>query len=322
MGYLANGEWFTDGAMPSSSSGRFVRKASAFRNWVTEDGAPGPTGRGGFKAEPGRYHLIVSYACPWAHRTMIFRKLKKLEEVVSLNAVEPLMLENGWTFAEPDPVTGAETAWQVYVKADPAYSGRATVPILWDRETGTIVSNESAEIIRMFNSAFDAWGDSSLDFYPRDLRAEIDEINTLIYDTVNNGVYKSGFAKSQDAHEEAVRALFDTLDYLEDQLSQKRYLMGSRLTEADWRLFTTLLRFDPVYHGHFKCNIRRIVDYPNLHGYLRELYQVTGIAETVDFDVIKKHYYGSHESLNPSGIVPIGPDIDLTIPHQRQKLAA
>ncbi|NRG17600.1 glutathione S-transferase family protein [Rhizobiales bacterium] len=322
MGYLANGEWFTDKAMPSSSSGRFVRKASAFRNWVSDDGQPGPTGRGGFRAEPGRYHLIVSYACPWAHRTIIFRKLKKLEDIVSLNAVEPLMLENGWTFAEPDPVTGAETAWQVYVKADPAYSGRATVPILWDRETGTIVSNESAEIIRMFNSAFNAWGDASLDFYPKNLRPEIDEINTLIYDTVNNGVYKSGFAKSQEAYEEAATALFNTLDFLEDRLSQNRYLMGDRLTEADWRLFTTLVRFDPVYHGHFKCNIRRIIDYPNLYGYLRDLYQVPGIAETVDFDVIKRHYYGSHESVNPSGVVPIGPDIDLTVPHRRQKLAA
>ncbi|MXN63302.1 glutathione S-transferase family protein [Stappia sp. GBMRC 2046] len=322
MGYLSNGEWLTDGAMPSSSDGRFVRKASSFRNWVTEDGAPGPTGDGGFKAEPGRYHLIVSHACPWAHRTIIFRKLKKLEEIVTLNAVEPLMLENGWTLSEPDPVTGAETAWQIYVKADPNYSGRATVPILWDRKSRTIVSNESAEIIRMFNSAFDAWGDSSLDFHPKELRQEIDGINTLIYETVNNGVYRAGFARTQDAYDEAVTALFDTLDFLEDRLSRKRYLTGERLTEADWRLFTTLVRFDAVYNGHFKCNIRRIADYPNLFGYLRELYQVPGVAETVDFAAIKQHYYGSHESLNPTRIVPAGPDIDLTLPHQRQKLAA
>ncbi|MEO9529467.1 glutathione S-transferase family protein [Roseibium sp.] len=322
MGLLVDGVWKEQWYDTSSTGGRFVRKDAAFRNWITADGSPGPNGDGGFKAEPGRYHLFVSHACPWAHRTMVFRKLKGLEDLVSLSAVQPLMLENGWEFAEIDPLTGAKFAWHVYLKADPHYTGRATVPILWDKHQQTIVSNESSEIIRMFNSAFDGLTGSAADYYPEDLRTEIDDINERVYHTVNNGVYKSGFATTQDAYEEAVTAVFESLDALEDRLSRQRYLAGERLTEADWRLFTTLVRFDPVYFGHFKCNIRRIVDYPNLSNYLRELYQVPGIAETVDMTTIKQHYYGSHESVNPTRIVPVGPDLDFTRPHDRDRLQA
>ncbi len=324
MGLLVEGVWNTDWYDTKSTGGRFVRNSAAFRNWVTPDGSPGPSGEGGFKAEAGRYHLIVSYACPWAHRTMILRKLKGLEDKISLNAVEPLMLENGWTFAEPDPVTGAETAWQVYVKADPVYTGRATVPILWDTKTKTIVSNESAEILRMFNSAFnDLEGvNAALDVTPSAQLAEIDAVNARVYDTVNNGVYKAGFATAQDAYEEAVTKLFETLEWLEERLDRQRYLIGDAITEADWRLFTTLLRFDPVYVGHFKCNIRRIADYPNLFNYLKELYQHPGIAETCDFETIKAHYYGSHDTINPTGIIPVGPAMDLTAPHDRGRLQA
>ncbi|WP_249695861.1 glutathione S-transferase family protein [Stappia sp. WLB 29] len=322
MGMLVDGVWKDVWYDTSSTGGRFERKESSFRNWVTRDGAPGPSGRGGFSAESGRYHLMVSFACPWAHRTLIFRKLKGLEDKISLAAVEPLMLENGWTFAKPEPETGAETAWQVYVKADPDYTGRATVPILWDRKTQTIVSNESAEIIRMFNSAFDDLPgvESGLDFFPEGLRPEIEEVNARIYDEVNNGVYKAGFATTQEAYEEAVTTLFTALDWLEDRLSRQRYLVGGQLTEADWRLFTTLLRFDPVYVGHFKCNIRRIADYPALSGYLRELYQHPGVADTCDFATIKRHYYGSHGTINPTGIVPLGPVLDLDRPHGRDAL--
>ncbi len=321
MGQLVEGVWKTDWYDTKSTGGRFVRKDSAFRNWITADGGAGPTGEAGFPAEAGRYHLIVSYACPWAHRTLIFRRLKGLESLVTVSAVEPLMLEDGWTFAEPEPETGARTAWQVYVKADPAYSGRATVPILWDRKRQTIVSNESADIIRMFNSAFDGLPgvDATLDFYPASLRDDIDRINARVYDTVNNGVYKAGFATTQDAYEEAVSALFDSLDWLEARLGETRYLLGDRITEADWRLFTTLLRFDPVYVGHFKCNIRRIADYPNLSGYLRDLFQHPGIAGTCDFATIKQHYYGSHATINPTGIVPAGPELDLERPHDRDR---
>jgi putative glutathione S-transferase len=324
MGLLVEGVWKTDWYDTKSTGGRFVRNSAAFRNWVTPDGSPGPSGDGGFKAEAGRYHLIVSYACPWAHRTMILRKLKGLEDKISLNAVEPLMLDNGWTFAEPDPVTGAETAWQVYVKADPVYTGRATVPILWDKKTNTIVSNESAEILRMFNSAFNGLEgvNAALDVTPSAQLAEIDAVNARVYDTVNNGVYKAGFATAQDAYEEAVTKLFETLEWLEERLERQRYLIGDTITEADWRLFTTLLRFDPVYVGHFKCNIRRIVDYPNLFNYLKELYQHPGIAETCDFETIKAHYYGSHDTINPTGIIPVGPALDLTAPHDRGRLQA
>jgi putative glutathione S-transferase len=322
MGLLVDGVWKDKWYDTKSTGGRFVRKDAAFRNWITADGSAGPSGKAGFKAENGRYHLVVSYACPWAHRTLIFRKLKGLEDMITLSAVQPLMLENGWEFAEIDPVTGAKYAWHVYAKADPEYTGRATVPILWDKQEETIVSNESAEIIRMFNSAFDGLTGSSLDFYPEDLRADINAINERVYHTVNNGVYKSGFATTQEAYEEAVTALFETLDDLEDLLSAQRYLAGDRLTEADWRLFTTLLRFDPVYVGHFKCNIRRIEDYPNLSNFLRELYQVPGVADTVDMATIKQHYYGSHESVNPTRIVPVGPDLDLTRPHNRDRFKA
>jgi putative glutathione S-transferase len=322
MGQLVEGVWKTGWIDTGSSGGRFVRKDSVFRNWVTPDGAAGPTGGDGFAAEAGRYHLIVSYACPWAHRTLVFRKLKRLEDVITVSAVEPLMLEDGWTFSEAEPETGARTAWQVYVKADPAYTGRATVPILWDRKRQTIVSNESADIIRMFNSAFDALPgvDATLDFHPQALREEIERINARVYDTVNNGVYKAGFATTQSAYEEAVGKLFESLDWLEERLGGSRYLTGDRLTEADWRLFTTLLRFDAVYVGHFKCDIRRIADYPNLSGYLRELYQQPGIADTCDLATIKQHYYGSHETINPTRIVPVGPQLDLDRPHGRDRL--
>ncbi|WP_298962763.1 glutathione S-transferase family protein [uncultured Roseibium sp.] len=322
MGLLVDGVWTDQWYDTKSTGGRFVRKDASFRNWITPDGAAGPTGTGGFKAEAGRYHLFVSYACPWAHRAMVFRKLKGLDELISLSAVQPLMLENGWEFAETEPVAGAKYAWNIYAKADPSYTGRATVPILWDKHQNTIVSNESSEIIRMFNSAFDDLTGSKLDFYPAALRAEIDEVNERIYHTLNNGVYKSGFATTQEAYEEAVTVLFDTLDFLEDRLSTRRYLAGEQLTEADWRLFTTLVRFDAVYVGHFKCNIRRIADYPNLSNYLLELYQVSGVAETVDMPTIKQHYYGSHESVNPTRIVPVGPDLDFLAPHNRDRLKA
>ncbi len=322
MGLLVDGVWKDQWYDTKSSRGRFVRKDAAFRNWITADGSAGPSGQGGFKAEAGRYHLFVSYACPWAHRTMIFRKLKGLEDAIPLSAVEPLMPENGWEFDGEEPVTGARYAYNIYAKADPHYTGRATVPVLWDKQQNTIVSNESSEIIRMFNSEFDALTGSNLDFYPEPLRAEIDEINERIYHTVNNGVYKSGFATTQGAYEEAVTALFETLDFLEDLLGSRRYLTGDRLTEADWRLFTTLVRFDPVYVGHFKCNIRRIIDYPNLSNYLLELYQMPGVAGTVDMTTIKQHYYGSHESINPHRIVPAGPELDFGKPHNRDRLPA
>jgi putative glutathione S-transferase len=314
MGLLVEGRWQDQWYDTKKTGGRFQRSQSAFRHWVTADGAPGPSGEGGFKAEPGRYHLYVSLACPWAHRALIFRKLKGLEEMISLSVVHWLMAENGWTFAEgegviPDPVGQARYLHEVYTKADPHYTGRVTVPVLWDKQRGTIVSNESAEIIRMLNAAFDGVGAKAGDFYPAELREEIDALNARIYDTVNNGVYKAGFATTQDAYEEAVRPLFETLDWLEERLGARRYLSGERLTEADWRLFTTLIRFDPVYVGHFKCNIRRISDYPALSAYLRRLYQIEGVAQTVDFSHIKRHYYQSHRNINPTGIVPVGPDM-------------
>ena len=314
MGLLVEGRWQDQWYDTKKSGGRFQRSQSAFRNWVTADGAPGPSGEGGFRAEPGRYHLYVSLACPWAHRTLIFRRLKGLEGMISLSVVHWLMAENGWTFAEgegviPDPIGHARYLHEVYTRADPHYSGRVTVPVLWDKQRGTIVSNESAEIIRMLNTAFDGVGATEGDFYPAALREEIDALNDRIYGSVNNGVYKAGFATTQEAYEEAVAPLFETLDWLEDRLGSRRYLTGEQLTEADWRLFTTLIRFDPVYVGHFKCNIRRIADYPRLSAYLRALYHVEGIAGTVNFDHIKRHYYQSHRTINPTGIVPVGPDM-------------
>lgn len=326
MGLLVDGVWQDKWYDTASTDGRFKRQESAFRNWVTADGAPGLSGEGGFEAEPGRYHLYVSLACPWAHRTLIFRKLKKLENVISVDVVHWYMAENGWEFRAEDAATGdslhsSAFLHQIYTRARPDYSGRVTVPVLWDRKRGTIVSNESSEIIRMFNSAFDAWGDATLDFYPQFLRAEIDQINDIVYRTVNNGVYRCGFATAQAAYDEAYDALFETLDKLEDRLSANRYLIGSTLTEADWRLFTTLVRFDPVYVGHFKCNRNRIEDFPNLSNYLRELYQVPGIAETVNLHHIKSHYYASHETINPTRIVPRGPLVDFAAPHDRARLA-
>ncbi len=327
MGLLIDGVWHDKWYDTRKTGGRFQRQESAFRNWVTADGSAGPTGEAGFKAEAGRYHLYVSLACPWAHRTLIFRNLKGLEEIISLSVVHWHMGEEGWTFEAgpgviPDRVTGAEKLHQVYTAARPDYTGRVTVPVLWDKKRDTIVSNESAEIIRMFNSAFDGLTGNDLDFYPEALRGEIDAINETVYHKVNNGVYKCGFATSQEAYVEAFDALFATLDELERRLTLQRYLVGGRLTEADWRLFTTLLRFDAVYHGHFKCNLKRLVDYPNLWDYTRELYQVPGVAETVDLHHIKHHYYGSHRSINPTGIVPKGPALDFTLPHSRAALKA
>lgn len=326
MGMLVDGVWKDVWYDTSSTKGHFQRKASSFRNWVTADGEAGPSGSGGFKAEAGRYHLYVSLACPWAHRTLIFRKLKKLEDLITVSIVDPLMLENGWEFRDRDGGTvdhlfGSRTLWEIYVKADPNYTGRVTVPVLWDKTTGTIVSNESAEIIRMFNSAFNALTGNHDDYYPEDLQEDIDTINTRIYDTVNNGVYKAGFATTQEAYEAGVMPLFETLDWLDERLSTQRYLFGERLTEADWRLFTTLVRFDPVYVGHFKCNIRRIADYKSLTAYLRDLYQTEGVAETVNLKHIKHHYYRSHKTINPTGVVPMGPDIDYDRPHGRHMLS-
>jgi putative glutathione S-transferase len=323
MGRLIEGEWHDQWYDTSRTGGRFVREDAGFRNWVTRDGSPGPTGEGGFRAEPGRYHLYVSYACPWASRAMIFRKLKGLEDVIGVSVVGPLMLENGWEFAdEPDPLLGIRCMHQLYTRAKPDYTGRVTVPALWDKQRETIVSNESAEVIRMLNSAFDEWGRDDLDFYPEELRDEIDEVNAFVYPHINNGVYRAGFATRQEAYEEAVTEVFDGLDELERRLAGRRYLCGSRLTEADWRLFTTLIRFDPVYVGHFKCNVRCLREYPNLWGYTRELYQMPGIAETVDFDHIKRHYYMSHPTVNPTRIVPAGPRLDLDAPHGRERLEA
>lgn len=326
MGLLVDGKWQDQWYDTDASGGHFKREESGFRNWVTKDGSTGPTGTGGFKAEPNRYHLYVSLACPWAHRTTIYRKLKGLEDMISLSVVHPYMGDHGWTFADgagviTDPISHANYAYEIYTRAKSDYTGRVTVPILWDKKTNTIVSNESSEIIRMFNSAFDEVGALSGDFIPLELLAEIDEINEFVYSAVNNGVYKSGFATTQTAYEEAVNELFDALDVLEKRLKDQRYLVGNTITEADWRLFTTLVRFDAVYVGHFKCNLRRIVDYPNLWGYLRDLYQVPGIAETVNMDHIKGHYYTSHANINPTGIVPVGPYLDFNTPHGREQLS-
>ncbi|MGF1621767.1 MAG: glutathione S-transferase family protein [Rhodomicrobiaceae bacterium] len=323
MGRLVDGVWHDEWYDTKSTGGRFKRQDSVFRNWITADGSAGPSGDGGFKAEPGRYHLYVSLACPWAHRTLVFRKLKGLEDMISVDVVHPHMAENGWTFATDfpgatgDSVNGKNYLYEVYLAAKLDYSGRVTVPTLWDREKNTIVSNESAEIIRMFNSAFDEVDAHPGDFYPSERRGEIDDINRRVYNDINNGVYKAGFATTQEAYDKAFTALFDTLDWLEQILAHERYLAGDVLTEADWRLFTTLIRFDAVYYVHFKCNKRRITDYPNMSNYLRELYQYRDVRETVDMRHIKNHYYGSHKTINPTGIVPLGPELDFDAPHDR-----
>lgn len=325
MGLLVEGNWQDRWYDTKASGGRFERKESSFRNWVTKDGSAGTSGAGGFQAEPNRYHLYVSLACPWAHRTLIYRKLKGLTDMVSVSVVNPIMGDNGWTFADADgviadPIFNADYLYEIYTAAQADYTGRVTVPVLWDKQSQTIVSNESAEIIRMFNSAFDEVGALPIDFSPPEKLAAIDELNAFIYPAINNGVYKAGFATTQAAYEEAVMVLFDALDQLEARLSQQRYLTGNQITEADWRLFTTLIRFDSVYVGHFKCNVRRIVDYPNLWGYLRNLYQTSGVAETVNMSHIKTHYYGSHDTINPNKIVPIGPKIDFNSAHDRDAL--
>ena len=323
MGLLIDGVWHDQWYDTKSTGGKFVRSASQFRNWITHDGRAGPSGTDGFSAERGRYHLYVSYACPWAHRVLIFLKLKGLQDYIAVSAVHPDMLTKGWTFetddhgATGDDLFGYDFAHQLYTRADPTYSGRVTVPILWDKTRNTIVSNESSEIIRMLNSAFDGLTGNTEDFWPEEMRDAIEEVNSRVYSTVNNGVYKSGFATTQDAYDEAVHALFDSLDWLEDRLSANRYLMGDRITEADWRLFTTLIRFDPVYHLHFKCNRQRITDYANLWPYLRELYQWPGVAETVNMAHIVRHYHYSHDSINPHRIIPINPVLDYLEPHNR-----
>ena len=323
MGQLIDGKWDTAWYDTKSTGGKFKRTTAGFRNWITPDGEPGSSGTGGFPAESGRYHLYVSYACPWAHRTLIFRALKGLEYHISVSVVHPDMLDDGWTFetdfagATGDDLFGKPFLRDIYTQAQPDVSGRVTVPILWDKKTGQIVSNESSEIIRMFNSAFNDLTGNDTDYYPEDLREQIDTINARVYDEVNNGVYKSGFATTQEAYDEAVVTLFDALDWLEGILSENRYLTGDRLTEADWRLFTTLVRFDLVYHLHFKCNRKRIIDYPNLWGYTRELYQVAGVANTVHFDHIVRHYHYSHDTINPNRIIPINPVLDWDAPHGR-----
>lgn len=323
MGHLVDGQWQDTWYDTKSTGGKFVRSTAKFRNWITADGSAGPSGEGGFPAESGRYHLYVSMACPWAHRTLIFRALKGLEPHIDISVVHPDMLSDGWTFetdghgATGDTLYGLPFARDLYIKADPQVSGRVTVPILWDKTRETIVSNESSEIIRMLNSAFNGLTGDTQDFYPEDLRPEIDAVNARVYDDINNGVYKSGFATTQEAYDTAVTALFAALDWVEARLSTRRYLTGDQITEADWRLFTTLVRFDPVYHLHFKCNRRRIVDYPNLWAYTRELYQWPGVAETVNFEHIVRHYHYSHETINPYRIIPINPELDWTAPHGR-----
>ncbi len=323
MGLLVEGKWHDTWYDTESTGGAFKRSAAQFRNWLTADGSAGPSGKGGFKAEPGRYHLYVSYACPWAHRTLIFRELKGLSDLITVSVVHPDMLDKGWTFvrdndgATGDNLYGLDFAHQVYTKADPGYSGRVTVPILWDKQLETIVSNESSEIIRMFNSAFNGVTGNTDDYWPEAMRDDIEEVNARVYSDVNNGVYKSGFATTQAAYDAAVAPLFDTLDWLENRLSASRYLLGDRITEADWRLFTTLIRFDPVYHLHFKCNRRRLIDYPNLWAYTRELYQWPGVAPTVNMTHIVRHYHYSHDSINPHRIIPVNPVLDYMEPHGR-----
>ncbi|WP_339843570.1 glutathione S-transferase family protein [uncultured Halopseudomonas sp.] len=309
MGRLVEGIWHDEWYDTESTGGKFVREDAGFRDWIE------PQGR--FAPESGRYHLYVSMACPWAHRALIMRKLKELEEHIPVSVVHPHMLEKGWTYDPPEPLYGYECHHQLYTRARPDFTGRVTVPVLWDTREETIVNNESSDIIRIFNSAFDDLTGNTEDFYPRNLREEIDSVNGRVYDQINNGVYKTGFATSQSVYEDECVTLFGALDWVEAVLGKHRYLAGDRITEADWRLFTTLVRFDPVYHGHFKCNIRRIEDYPSITGYLRELYQVPGVAETVDIEQIKQHYYYSHDTINPTRIVPIGDGLDLTLPHGR-----
>jgi len=315
MGLLIDGRWTDQWYDTKSTGGAFVRPETQFRGRVTADGSTP------YQPEAGRYHLYVALACPWAHRTLIVRALKKLEDAITVSVVDPLMRENGWVLPDgADPVNGARFLYEVYAKAKPDYTGRVTVPVLWDRRTGSIVNNESAEILRILNAAFDAFGEARLDFYPAELREEIDRVNAFVYDRVNNGVYKAGFATSQEKYEAAFDALFGALDELDARLATQRWLVGNRLTEADIRLFTTLVRFDAVYVGHFKCNRQRIADYASLSGYLRDLYQVPGVAGTVDFDHIKRHYYASHTMINPTGIVPKGPALNLDAPHGRGRL--
>lgn len=326
MGLMINGKWDNDATIPSDARGHFIREASRFRHWVTDDGSAGPSGAGGFKAEPGRYHLFVSPSCPWAHRTLIMRKLKQLEGIVSMSMADRPKSE-GWAYSQSiddfQPCAdGVFRLHQLYSATDPAYTGKVTVPTLWDRHRRTVVNNESSEIIRMFNSAFRAWTDVAYDFYPEALRDEIDRVNEFVYTHLNNGVYRAGFAQSQAAYEEAARKVFQGLDLLEERLGQHRYLAGERITEADWRAFPTLLRFDLVYYSHFKCNLRRVQDYPNLANYLRELYQWPGIKGTFDLDKIKEGYYGQR-NVNPTGIVPLGPNLEhLEWSHDRERLRA
>lgn len=324
MSILLNGELKLDWKPEASDKGEFIRRDSQFRHWVTADGQAGPSGESGFAAEAGRYHLYVSYACPWANRTLIFRNLKKLQTLIDVSVVNPYMGPEGWSFTDCpdgtcDQINGFDFMYQVYQKSQSDYSGIVTVPVLYDKQRDVIVNNESSEIIRMFNSAFNGLTGDHVDYYPAELHNEIDEINEFIYHSINNGVYRCGFATSQSAYEKAFAELFNALDHIEQRLDKQRYLVGDRLTEADWRLFVTLVRFDPVYVGHFKCNLRRIADYPNLSNYVRELYQVSGIAETVNMEHIKNHYYMSHPTINPTGIVPLGPQIDYSLPHDRDR---
>ena len=318
MGLLQQGKWVDKWYDTKNSDGEFRRQDSRFRRWLTVNGEAGPDGEQGFKAEKGRYHLYVSLACPWAHRTLIFRALKGLQDYIDVTAVEPIMLENGWELS--DPLYGFDYVYQLYLKADPSYEGRVTVPILWDKHTQTIVSNESSEIIRMFNTAFNHLTGDQTDYYPENLRSQIDAVNSRVYDTINNGVYLCGFATTQQAYEKAFKALFESLDWVEDILSKQPYLAGEQLTEADWRLFTTLIRFDAVYFGHFKTNRQQIADYPAISNYVREMYQIKGIADTVSFKHIKTHYYGSHLTINPTGIVPVGPEQDFAKVHNRRSI--
>lgn len=326
MGLLIDGVWSTQWYDTSRTGGHFVRDTARFRNWITSDGSAGPSGEGGFAAESGRYHLYVSHACPWAHRTLIFRFLKDLTDHISVSVVHPLMLDDGWTFetdengATGDGLHGKSFLHEIYTSSDPAVSGRVTVPVLWDKAQSRIVSNESSEIIRMFNSAFDQLTGNSADYWPVELRDDIEAVNIDIYENINNGVYRTGFAGTAAAYEESVTKLFDALDRMEVRLTSNRYLMGDRLTEADWRFFATLIRFDPVYVGHFKCNIRQIAEYKAISGYMRELYQMPGIASTVNMAHIKTHYYASHRTINPTGIVPMGPVLVLDAPHGRDDL--
>jgi len=317
MGMLIDGKWEASPQIASDQSGHFVRVDSVFRDWIQKD----PNSE--YPAQANRYHLYISYACPWACRALIVRALRGLKEVISVSFVDALMGDQGWEFGSKqhgtdDPIHHAKYLYEIYLKANPKYTGKVTVPVLWDKEKKTLINNESSEIIRMLNSEFNDFTDNKTDFYPKEKRSEIDKINDFVYENVNNGVYRCGFAESQEAYEEGFNALFLALDELEKRLSQQRYLVGSQITEADWRLFTTLVRFDVVYVGHFKCNLKRIVDYPNLWNYVRELYQIPGVKETVNFSHIKEHYYRSHRSINPNGIVPLGPQINFDVPFQRE----